>query len=563
MIIVATVALSTMISNDLVVPVLLRVRFLEISQRRDLPRLILIIRRAAILLLLLLGYAFFRLVGESFPLVSIGLISFCGVAQFAPAILAGLYWKEANLGGAMAGLCGGVAVWLYTLVLPTLATAGLVDAAIVNDGPFGIELLRPQALLGLSGLGPVSHAVVWSLGVNLSLVVLCGLLGRQSNLERMQAVLFVEVDQQRGLGELWRGEATVAALRGLLIRFLGQDRADTVFAMDLRRRGRVLAPDAAADATLVQLAERQLARAIGSASARVMVGSVVRGEVIGPDDLMQILDETSQAIEYSQKLEQKSAALEQATAELREANERLRQLDQLKDDFLATVSHELRTPLTSIRSFSEILLDTPDLEPEERANFLQIIVRESERLTRLINDFLDLSKIESGKMEWQVAECELQGIVAEASQATHGLFAERHVRLIQDLDPASAAVQCDKDRMVQVMINLLSNASKFVPEGQGQVRIELRARADGYQVRVEDNGPGVPQPYREAIFEKFRQVSGSMLKDKPQGTGLGLAICRQIVEHFGGRIWAEDAALGGAAICFTLPVALRETKAAA
>ena len=96
-----------------------------------------------------------------------------------------------------------------------------------------------------------------------------------------------------------------------------------------------------------------------------------------------------------------------------------------------------------------------------------------------------------------------------------------------------------------------------MPEGQGQVRVELRAQGDGYLVRVEDNGPGVPQPYREAIFEKFRQVSGSgsMLKDKPKGTGLGLAICRQIVEHFGGRIWAEDAALGGAAICFTLPAA--------
>jgi Na+/proline symporter/nitrogen-specific signal transduction histidine kinase len=562
MIIVANVALSTMISNDLVMPVLLRVRFLEISQRRDLPRLILMIRRASILLLLLLGYAFFRLVGGSYPLVSIGMISFCGVAQFAPAILAGLYWKEANLGGAVLGLCGGVAVWLYTLVLPTLATAGLIDAAIVSDGPCGLQLLRPEGLLGLTGLGPVSHAVVWSLGVNVGLVVLCGLLGRQSNLERMQAVQFVEVDQHRGLGELWRGEATVAALRGLLTRFLGQDRADTVFAMDLSRRGRILAPDAAADATLVQLAERQLARAIGSASARVMVGSVVRGEVIGTDDLMQILDETSQAIEYSQRLEQKSAALEEATAELRLANERLRQLDQLKDDFLATVSHELRTPLTSIRSFSEILLDTPDLAPEERAEFLQIIVRESERLTRLINDFLDLSKIESGKMEWQIAECELHGIVAEASEATHGLFAERHVQLIQDLDPASAAVQCDKDRMVQVMINLLSNASKFVPEGRGQVRIELRAQHGAWLVRVEDNGPGVPQPYREAIFEKFRQVSDSLLKDKPKGTGLGLAICRQIVEHFGGRIWAEDATLGGAAICFTLP-APQQAKVAA
>ena len=155
---------------------------------------------------------------------------------------------------------------------------------------------------------------------------------------------------------------------------------------------------------------------------------------------MRILDETSQVIEYSQRLEQKSLALEQATAELRDANDRLRQLDQLKDDFLATVSHELRTPLTSIRSFSEILLDTPDLEPEQRAQFLQIVVRESERLTRLINDFLDLSKIESGKMDWHVASCELREIVGDAVAATHGLFAERHVGLTQSLLDASAGV---------------------------------------------------------------------------------------------------------------------------
>jgi signal transduction histidine kinase len=278
---------------------------------------------------------------------------------------------------------------------------------------------------------------------------------------------------------------------------------------------------------------------------------------------MRILDETSQVIEHSQQLEQKSKALEQATAELRDANQRLRQLDQLKDDFLATVSHELRTPLTSIRSFSEILLDTPDLAREERDQFLQIIVRESERLTRLINDFLDLAKIESGNMEWQVAECELHDILAEAIAATHGLFAEKRIALIQDLATTGAAVRCDKDRMVQVLINLLSNASKFVSAEQGQVRLELHQKGQEFIVRVEDNGPGVPEPYREAIFEKFRQVTGSMLKDKPKGTGLGLAICRQIVEHFGGRIWAEDAGLGGAAICFTLPAASVTEKAAA
>ena len=407
MIIVATVALSSMISNDLVMPVLLRLPLLKVSQRRDLPRLILIIRRVAIVLLLLLGYVFFRLVGGSFPLVSIGMISFCGVAQFAPPIVAGIYWKEANLAGALLGLCGGVAIWLYTLVLPTLAQVGLLDGGFVVDGPLGMAFLRPQALFGVEGLGSVSHALVWSLGLNIALVVLSGLLGRQTALERIQAVLFVDVDEQQQPSDLWRGEAKVAALRGLLIRFLGQRRADTVFALDLRRRGRVLAPDAPADATLVQLAERQLARRdrLGLGPGDGGLGRGRRGDRPGRSHADPGRD--FPAIEYSRQLEQKSQALERATAELREANERLRQVDQLKDDFLATVSHELRTPLTSIRSFSEILLTRPTSGRRTARSFLQIIVRESERLTRLINDFLDLAKIESGKMEWHVEDCRL------------------------------------------------------------------------------------------------------------------------------------------------------------
>lgn len=561
MIIVATVALSTMISNDLVMPVLLRLRFLRLGERHDLSHLILTVRRAGIAALLVLAYLFFRGVGEVLSLVGIGLIAFCAVAQFAPPIVAGLYWKQANLAGAILGLLLGVGAWVYTLVLPTMAQAGVLDGSFVAQGPWGVALLRPQALFGLEGLDPVSHAVVWSLGLNAAAVVLAGLLVGQGNLERLQAVLFVDVEEREGLGRFWRGEATVAALRGVLIRFLGPERADAVFAQDLRRRGEVLSPDQKADAALVQLAERQLARAIGAASARVMIGSVVRGEVIGPDDLVQILDETSRVIAYSRKLEQKSRELERATAELQEANRRLRELDRLKDDFLATVSHELRTPLTSIRSFSEILLDTPDMDRGQRDEFLGIIVREAERLTRLINDFLDLSKIESGRMEWQVSDCELKEILLEAMAATQGVFAEKRVALTHDLTVPSAAVRCDRDRMVQVIVNLLSNASKFAPAEMGRVHVELRPDGEGrYLVRVEDNGPGVPQPYREAIFEKFRQVAGGgTLKDKPKGTGLGLAICRQIVEQFGGRIWAEDARLGGAAICFTLPAAPADT----
>ncbi len=560
MVIVESVALSTMISNDLLMPALLRLGPLGLRRRPDLSRLILNIRRGAVLGLLLLGYAFSRAVGDRFGLVSIGLIAFAGVAQFAPPIVAGLYWREASLPGALAGLLAGVAVWAYTLVLPVMAGAGLLDAGLVAAGPFGIELLRPQALFGLDGLDPVAHAVLWSLAANGTLLVLGSLLARQGSLERLQAALFVDADQhqqqpdRQAPARLWRGEARVAALRELLDRFLGRARAETVFAMDARRRGGGPLPaEAPADAELVELTERQLARAIGAASARIMVGSVVRGEVIGPGDLMEILDEASQVIEYSRRLEQKSLALEKATAELQDANERLREFDKLKDEFVATVSHELRTPLTSIRSFSEILLDTPDLTEDERRHFLQIVVREANRLTRLINDVLDLSKIESGQMRWQVEGCDLREIVEEGVAATSGMAAERRVALTTDLKAVRAPVRCDRDRLVQVVVNLLSNATKFAPAEGGRVLVQLLELGGAFVVRVEDNGPGVPEPYREAVFERFRQV-GDLVRDKPKGTGLGLTISRQIVEHFGGRIWLEEAAsLGGAAVCFTLP----------
>jgi Na+/proline symporter/nitrogen-specific signal transduction histidine kinase len=551
MIIVETIALSTMVCNDLVMPVLLRMRSLRLHERQDLSGLLLEIRRWAIGLVLMLGYLYFRLAGEAYALVSIGLISFAAVAQFAPAVIGGLYWKGGTREGALAGLLAGFLVWAYTLLLPSFARSGWLPAEFMAHGLFGIELLRPLQLFGLTGLDDISHCLFWSLLANIGSYLGVSLLRAPNAREARQATLFVDTEDQGRISG-WRGGAPVADLLPLAGRFIGPERARDAFERHARERRLASIEELPADARLVHFAESLLAGAIGSASARVMVASVVQEEPLGIDEVMNILDEASQVRAYSHELEEKSRELEQATAELREANERLRELDRMKDDFMSTVSHELRTPLTSIRAFSEMLHDDPRIELAERKRFLGIIVGETGRLTRLINQILDLAKLESGRAEWSTVEVDLAEIARECAESMSQVYRDKGVVLTLDLPEDGAVVVGDRDRLTQVLINLLSNAQKFVAAGRGQVRVVVRCEGELVRVVVADNGPGVPLEERETIFEKFRQ-GGSVLTDKPHGTGLGLPISRQIVEYFGGSLWVEADAGGGAAFVFTLP----------
>jgi len=225
------------------------------------------------------------------------------------------------------------------------------------------------------------------------------------------------------------------------------------------------------------------------------------------------------------------------------------------------VTHELRTPLTSIRAFSEILHENPDLDAAERQKFLNIIIQESERLTRLINQVLDLAKLESGRAEWRVGEIDLRAVVENSIDATGQLFRAKNVGLEVRIPGDVPPVQADSDRLVQVLINLLSNAVKFVKPDDGRVSVELASRADAVEVRVTDNGPGISAADQQVIFEKFRQA-GDTMTEKPQGTGLGLPISRQIIEHLGGRLWVESAPGRGATFAFSLP-AMKSGAAAA
>jgi len=556
MVIVETIALSTMVCNDLVMPLLLRWKWLRLDEWPDVSGVLLLVRRLAIAAILLFGYVYFRVAGEAYALVAIGLISFAAVAQFAPAILGGIYWRGGTRAGAGAGLLAGFAVWTYTLAAPSLAKSGWLPAGFLEEGLLGSDLLRPQQLFGLTGFDEISHCMFWSMLANVGLYVGVSLFGRRSVEETSQAALFVDVFRHTGALEparLWRGSASVEDLLRLLGRFLGPERARETFLAHARRRGLREPGELPADADLVHFAETQLAGAVGSASARVMVASVVQEEPPGLEEVMDILDEASQVRAYSRELEQKSRELEAATAELRAANLRLQELDRMKDDFMSTVTHELRTPLTSIRSFSEILLDNLDLDLDERKRFLGIIVKETERLTRLINQTLDMAKIESGSAEWHAAELDVREIVLEAVDATSQLFRDRGVAVVRPAPGPWPRITADRDRLMQVLINLLSNAVRHCPPSHGRVEVRLGAADGQLRVEVQDNGPGIAPADHEKIFERFRQV-GDTLAGGPRGTGLGLAISRRIIEHFGGRLWVESDLGKGATFSFVLPL---------
>ncbi|WP_454916821.1 ATP-binding protein [Xanthobacter sediminis] len=548
MLIVETIAVSTMVCNDLVMPALLRRPGFAARAGGDITGLLLNIRRLAILAVLLLGYLYFQVAGEAYALVSIGLISFAAVAQFGPALLGGMYWRGATREGALGGLLGGFLVWAYTLMLPSVAKSGWIPDAFVREGPFGLALLAPEHLLGLSGLDPLTHALFWSLIVNIALYVGLSLRRAPSGREASQALLFVDAFARHADAAspvFWRGAARLDDLMALAGRLMGPERARAVFEAHAREAGladiRALTPDA----RLVDRVERALAGAVGSASARVLVASVVEEEPLGMEDVLQILDEASQVRVYAGKLEA-------ASAELKAANDQLKTLDQLKDDFVSSVTHELRTPLTSIRAFSELMLDAPDMDAAQREDFLRIIVAESERLSRLVNQVLDLAKMESGLADWHTEDVNLARLVADAVKATSELFRARGAHVETHLPQAVPMVRADADRLTQVLMNLLSNAAKFVPDGTGRVDVTLRREAEALVVEVKDNGPGVPETEQDTIFERFRQGGDAL--SRPSGTGLGLPISRQIVDHFGGTMWLVSEKGGGATFAFRLPL---------
>ncbi|MCC7059741.1 MAG: histidine kinase [Burkholderiaceae bacterium] len=560
MVIVACIALSTMISNHIVMPLALRLHWVSHSASGEIRRFLLASRRVSICVMLLLGFLYFRLSGNSDALASIGLIAFVGVAQVLPSLIGGLFWRRANAQGAFAGLLAGTVLWAYTLFLPSFGADAILSARDLAEGPFDLAMLRPQALFGLEGYDPLVHAIFWSLSVNALLLVLVSLWREPRPLERLQSTLFVDVfrTSAEATAGLLRRSATTDDLRLLAQRILGAEEAQRLFRQAAQQQGRGRNAPVADDVFITQL-ERTLAGSVGGASAHAMISQVVTGETISLDALVRIADETQRIREYSHQLEEKSRQLEAAARQLGEANERLRRLDVEKDHFLSQVSHEVRTPMTSIRSFSEILLDTRTLDPARSERFLRIIHDESVRLTRLLDSTLELNLLEHGEAPWQLARIDPEPALDKSIQLCDGLAAGKQVRLLEGKRARQVLVEADEDRLSQVFINLIANAVKYNTSSAPWVRVSSFLGADAYDVLIEDNGPGIRADERELIFSKFRRGWAHTQTSAP-GAGLGLAISWQIMRRLGGSLTLIPDSDTGACFRVSLPLVASATR---
>ena len=532
MVIVSAIALSTMISNHIAVPVWLRLTADKVETSGDVRFVVLMSRRISIGLILLLGYLYFLLTGGSGALASIGLISFAGVAQILPSLIGGIYWRGANRSGALAGIIIGFTIWAYTLFLPSFEGDFLVSARTLEYGPFGIAALRPQSLFGLQIDDPLVHTIFWSISLNTLAFVGVSLTTSPRLLERIQGAQFVDVFRQSGSGRgLVTGrQATSEDLFALAQRILGTPTAHSLFTESARSQGKPSGlPNP--DDVLIARVERELSGSVGSASAHAMVSQITAGGQISVDQLIRMADETAQIVEYSQQLERQSTELAQTAQQLRIANARLTELGEQKDAFLSQVSHELRTPMTSIRSFAEILRE--DTPTKDTQRFVKIIYDESHRLTRLLDEILDLSFLESGLVHWTLKPCNLREIIDVAVASTEGQCRKDGVEVVIKNDNLNVMVNADFDRLAQVAINLISNSVKYGKSDNPKITISAEVTSTHTLLYVADNGPGIPSTDRNRIFEKFARLG----EDSMTGSaGLGLPISAEIMRNLGGGL---------------------------
>lgn len=549
MVIVATIALATMVSNHIVVPIWLRRRTNQHAvMSGDVRNVILLSRRLTVAGILALGFLYYRMSGGGTALAAIGLISFTGSVQILPALIGGMFWRGATAIGAGAGLVAGLIVWMWTLFLPSFGTDAFISQAVMDHGVYGLSWLRPQALFGIANLDPLVHGILWSMLINSGIFIFCSLITFPAPLERLQGAQFVNVFDHSNATPAWTTAGTGA--EDLLImsqRILGGKEAQALFEQETLQQGKAgYLPEVTPE--FIERLERELAGSVGAATAHAMIGQLIGGSNVSVEDLIAVADEAAQILEYSNRLEEKSEEQERTARALRSANDKLTALSIQKDAFLSQISHELRTPMTSIRSFSDILREGA-MNDDEQQRYAGIINAEAVRLTRLLDDLLDLSVLENGQVVLHEQTGKLADLL-DRSIAAAGLH-DGVLSVVRTPSQEDLVLTADLDRLAQVFINVISNARKYCDADNPELSIQVIRVGQDYALDFIDNGSGIAVKNQELIFEKFSRVGD---ESKAGGAGLGLAICREIMQRLGGDIsYAPDYA--GTAFRVTLPSA--------
>ncbi|MFV8373361.1 ATP-binding protein [Flavobacterium sp. LB2P74] len=553
MIIVSSISLATMLSNNLLIPYGF-IGSLENSSQKKNSKRIVNSRKIGIFSLIILAYAIYRIFILDYSLVSVGLVSFVVIAQLAPSFFGAIFWKRGSKYGAVTGIILGFLTCFYTLLIPYAIGITKSISLFIQEGPWGIELLKPFQLFGLDYLDPIPHAVFWSLLINILSYSAVSVSFKGNYRERNYAEMFVDIDKYITNHEnafVWKGTAYISDIQKVLLRFLGEDRtkrALTIFNLKYNIDRNITT----ADARFIKFAENLLTGHIGTASAKILISSVVKEDKISLPEVLRILEESKENIIINKKLTDTSNELKKISEQLKNANLELVKKDIQKDEFLDTVTHELRTPITAIRAASEILHDDDDIPEELRKQFLQNIISESDRLNRLIDKILDLEKFETGKQKIYLSKNNITKTIKNTLDSLQQLIKNKNISV--EFDNSNKVIKAfyDEERIIQVIHNLLSNAIKFCSDTDGKIILSILEKETAIEVKIHNNGKLIKAEEAEAIFDKFYQSRNQNIK-KPIGSGLGLAICKQIIEHHKGNIWSENNVTDGATFIFTLP----------
>lgn len=579
MIMVSTLALSTMATNHLLLPLLERVTLLS-----GLRRYLLQCRWALIALILLGSYVFERLVGGSHMLVAIGVISFLAVLQFAPVVLGGLFWKGANRCGALLGLGSGFLLWGHTALVPALVRSGWLGASLLETGPWGLRLLRPEHLLGISDLDPVSHSLFWSLAINLGLYVLGSLVFRQSEREADIAGEFTSgltlaiphpqlPPQEAGIA---MGEKHHRALE-LLGMYMNPQRAREALDQalcDSRIEARQ-SVDITELAEFHSALEKKLAGCIGAASAFEAMKkhfplsqvetrhlseaySKLMAELrLTPAELRERINFHRErelllgahAAELEAKVRERDQQIEERHKAEREIKHHAAQLEEAfreMESLSYTISHDLRSPLRGIDGFSHILVDEFENElPEGAREYLKKIRANSKKMGILIDDLLCyMSLVRKPLVKKEVFPQELV-------RQIFGNFQRNQPDQQAELSLAALPpCQTDPELLRAILTQLIGNALKFSQKREVS-RIEVGAQEQNGETVyfVRDNGVGFDMRYAGKLFNIFQRLHPG---EEFEGTGVGLATVHRIIRKHGGRIWAQAQPQKGATFYFTL-----------